>query len=37
MDAEEFVRRVCEAADELDSDWLAWRVEEIVKEYRDGG
>lgn len=36
MDAEEFVRLVCEAVDELDSDWLAWKVEEIVQEYRDG-
>ena len=34
MTSDEFIRRVCAARDELDSDWLAWRVEEIVDEYR---
>lgn len=34
MTDEEFVRRVLEAEVELDSDWLAWKVEEIVEEYR---
>jgi hypothetical protein len=31
---EEFVRRVLEAEREYDSDWLAWKVQEIVEEYR---
>lgn len=34
MTDEEFVRRVLEAEQECDSDWLAWKVEEIAEEYR---
>jgi hypothetical protein len=31
---EEFVKRVPEAEGEYDSDWLAWKVQEIAEEYR---
>lgn len=31
---EEFVKRVLEAEGEYDSDWLAWKVQEIAEEYR---
>jgi hypothetical protein len=35
MTSEEFVARVLAAEEELDSDWLAWKVEEIAAEYRE--
>lgn len=34
MTDEEFVQQVLAAEEEYDSDWLAWKVQEIVQEYR---
>lgn len=36
MTSEEFVAQVLAAEDEFDSDWLAWKVEEICRRYREG-
>lgn len=35
MTDEEFVRRVIAAEAEYDSDFLAWKIEEIVDEYKE--
>lgn len=34
MTDEEFIRRVCEISDTLDSDWVDWALRDLVAEWR---